>query len=83
MSESKVSAEDQLMLNKFARSYQIQTQLKTDLAEAKTLVENIGDASDEILLLDDEDAASIPCRIGNCFVHFNQVILGVKWASNG
>lgn len=72
MSEhTKVSAEDQALLNKFARSYQAQTQLKADLKEAKTMVENINEASDEILLLDDEDSASIPCRIGSCFVHFN------------
>uniref|UniRef100_A0A1I7UCX0 Prefoldin subunit 4 n=1 Tax=Caenorhabditis tropicalis TaxID=1561998 RepID=A0A1I7UCX0_9PELO len=68
---TKVSAEDQALLNKFARSYQTQTQLKAKLKEAKTLVENINEASDEILLLDDEDSASIPCRIGSCFVHFN------------
>ncbi|EFO92120.1 hypothetical protein CRE_10767 [Caenorhabditis remanei] len=72
MSEhTKVSAEDQALLNKFARSYQQQNQLKAELKEAKTLVENINEASDEILLLDDEDSASIPCRIGSCFVHFN------------
>ncbi|EGT46533.1 CBN-PFD-4 protein [Caenorhabditis brenneri] len=68
---AKVSAEDQALLNKFARSYQTQTQLKADLKEAKTLIENVTEASDEILLLDDEDSTSIPCRIGSCFVHFN------------
>lgn len=68
---AKVSAEDQALLNKFARSYQTQTQLKADLKEAKTLIENVNEASDEILLLDDEDSTSIPCRIGSCFVHFN------------
>ncbi|CAA97410.1 putative prefoldin subunit 4 [Caenorhabditis elegans] len=68
---TKVSAEDQALLNKFARSYQTQTQLKADVKEAKTLIDNINEASDEILLLDDEDSASIPCRIGSCFVHFN------------
>ncbi|CAI2350448.1 unnamed protein product [Caenorhabditis sp. 36 PRJEB53466] len=66
-----VTAEDQALLNKFARSFQVQTQLKTDLENAKTQVENISEANDEILMLDDEDAASIPCRIGTSFVHFN------------
>ncbi|CAP26301.1 Protein CBR-PFD-4 [Caenorhabditis briggsae] len=69
--QAKVSAEDQALLNKFARSYQLQTQLKAECKEMKTLVENINEATDEVLLLDDEDSASIPCRIGSCFVHFN------------
>ena len=36
-------------------------------------VQNLNDALDELLLLDDPDSASIPILIGSIFVHYDQV----------
>ncbi|CAI5448579.1 unnamed protein product [Caenorhabditis angaria] len=71
MSATVVNAEDQLLINKFARLYQEQTQLKIDIKTAENEVANINEAGDEILLLDDADAASIPLQIGLTFIHFD------------
>jgi hypothetical protein len=34
---------------------------------------NLSEAADEVMLLDDEAAASIPMQIGSIFVHYDQV----------
>ncbi|CAD6192859.1 unnamed protein product [Caenorhabditis auriculariae] len=66
-----VTAADQKLINKFARLYQQHLQLKLDIKEAENQIENINEASDELLLLDTDDAASVPLRIGQCFIHFD------------
>lgn len=44
---------------------------------------NINEAADELLLLDDEDAASIPYKVGQVFVHFSQVVLPPTFIDSG
>jgi hypothetical protein len=42
------------------------------LAAAHNESLNLSEAADEVLLLDDEAAASIPMQIGSVFVHYDQ-----------
>jgi hypothetical protein len=35
---------------------------------------NLEEAADEVMLLDDEFAGSIPLQIGSVFVHYDQVL---------
>lgn len=45
------------------------------MAELMNEVQNINEAADELLLLDEDDAQSIPYKFGQTFVHFNSVSL--------
>lgn len=75
---TKVTAADQEMINKFARIYQNHLQLKEELKELQNDVDNLNEAADEILLLDDVDASSIPLKIGDTFVHYETDVLADK-----
>ena len=85
---ANVTVEDQKLINKFARLYQNFTQLKVfhifcfkksifdfqeEIKELTNEVQNLNEAADELLLLDGDDAASVPLRIGKVFVHFDSV----------
>uniref|UniRef100_A0A915E4A7 Prefoldin subunit 4 n=1 Tax=Ditylenchus dipsaci TaxID=166011 RepID=A0A915E4A7_9BILA len=72
------SAEDQQQINKFARLHKNFLELKNELSVLNNETQNLGDADDEIMLLDDEDAASIPLQIGSIFVHYNQETASTK-----
>ncbi|KAI1733115.1 prefoldin subunit domain-containing protein [Ditylenchus destructor] len=74
------SAEDQLEINRFARLHKTYIEVKSELSQLNNETQNIGDAEDEILLLDDEAAASIPFQIGSIFVHFDQDTISTKLA---
>ncbi|CAI4227542.1 unnamed protein product [Auanema sp. JU1783] len=78
MANVNVTAADQQQINKFARLHQNLTQLKEDLAGIANEIQNINDASDELLLLDSEDTASIPYKIGNTFIHLSEDDLNAK-----
>ena len=41
------------------------------MAELANEIQNINEAADELLLLDDEDGQSIPYRYGQTFIHYN------------
>lgn len=43
------------------------------LQEASRDLQNLNDAADEVMLLDDIDAESIPFKIGSGFMHMDQV----------
>lgn len=67
-----VSVEDQLQINKFARLHKQFLEAKMELTLINNEVQNLNDALDELLLLDDPDSASIPILIGSIFVHYDQ-----------
>ncbi|CAB3409953.1 unnamed protein product [Caenorhabditis bovis] len=69
--QNQVTAQDQLLINQFARLYQEQTELKRAIEEIQSNISSFGEAEDEILLLDTNDASSVPLRIGQTFVHFD------------
>ncbi|CAJ0572448.1 unnamed protein product, partial [Mesorhabditis spiculigera] len=64
-----VTAEDQRLINKFARLHQNFAQLREEMAALRTDIENINEAVDEILLFGDDEGQAIPYRIGQTFVH--------------
>ncbi|CAG9534274.1 unnamed protein product [Cercopithifilaria johnstoni] len=73
-----VNAEDQKLINRFARLHQRSLDVKERLQEMNKDLQNLNDAADEILLLDDADTQSIPYKIGSVFVHMDQERLNEK-----
>ncbi|OZC07437.1 prefoldin subunit [Onchocerca flexuosa] len=67
-----VNAEDQKMINRFARLHQKSIDVKERLQEASRELQNLNDAADEVMLLDDIDAESVPFKIGSGFMHMDQ-----------
>ncbi|KAL3068565.1 hypothetical protein niasHS_006448 [Heterodera schachtii] len=71
--KNTATAEDQQQINRFARLHKAYSAAKEKLVSLDNDVNNLNDASDEILLMDDEAAAdSIPFLVGSVFVHFDQ-----------
>ncbi|KAJ8260105.1 hypothetical protein GJAV_G00177110 [Gymnothorax javanicus] len=66
-----VTFEDQQKINKFARSTSRMTELKDEIEAKKKSLQNLEDASDDILMLDD-DALRIPYQIGDVFISHTQ-----------
>ncbi|KAM3725860.1 putative prefoldin subunit [Dirofilaria immitis] len=67
-----VNTEDQKMINRFARLHQRSIDVKERLQEASRDLQNLNDAADEVLLLDDVDAQSVLFKIGSGFMHMDQ-----------
>ncbi|MCP9265814.1 Prefoldin subunit 4 [Dirofilaria immitis] len=65
-----VNTEDQKMINRFARLHQGRSTSR--LQEASRDLQNLNDAADEVLLLDDVDAQSVLFKIGSGFMHMDQ-----------
>uniref|UniRef100_A0A671TYM5 Prefoldin subunit 4 n=1 Tax=Sparus aurata TaxID=8175 RepID=A0A671TYM5_SPAAU len=66
-----VTFEDQQKINKFARNTSRVTELKNEIEAKKKSLQNLQDASDDLMMLDD-DALLIPYQIGNVFVSHSQ-----------
>ncbi|KAF4078657.1 hypothetical protein AMELA_G00201620 [Ameiurus melas] len=66
-----VTFEDQQKINKFARSTNRVTELKDEIEAKKKSLQNLEDASEDILMLDDDDL-SIPYHIGDVFISHTQ-----------
>ncbi|XP_025114862.1 prefoldin subunit 4-like [Pomacea canaliculata] len=64
-SDAQVTLEDQQKINKFARHNAKMQDLKEELVQKKKQLENLEDASDELLMLEDE---LVPYQIGELFV---------------
>ncbi|XP_064599362.1 prefoldin subunit 4-like [Liolophura sinensis] len=64
--DMQVTFEDQEKINKFARHNAKLQDLKDELTAKKKDLQNLEDASDELLLLEDEN--TIPYQIGEVFV---------------
>ena len=72
------TAEDQQQINRFARLHKAYLAAKDELASLNNQLQNLSDAADELLLLDDEAAASVPLQVGSVFVHYDQDTLADK-----
>lgn len=66
-----VTFEDQQKINKFARNTSRMTELKNEIAAKKKSLQNLQDASDDLMMLDD-DALLIPYQIGDVFISHTQ-----------
>ncbi|KAM3617535.1 uncharacterized protein V6R79_007686 [Siganus canaliculatus] len=66
-----VTYEDQQKINKFARNTNRMTELKNEIEAKKKSLQNLQDASDDLMMLDD-DAMLIPYQIGDVFVSHTQ-----------
>ncbi|XP_070766714.1 prefoldin subunit 4 isoform X1 [Enoplosus armatus] len=66
-----VTFEDQQKINKFARNTSRMTELKNEIESKKKSLQNLQDASDDLMMLDD-DSLLIPYQIGDVFVSHTQ-----------
>ncbi|XP_031552648.1 prefoldin subunit 4-like [Actinia tenebrosa] len=68
--DTNVTYEDQQSINTFARKNTRLQDLKADIQAKKKELQNLEDAGDELLMLDDENAL-IPYKIGEVFVNLS------------
>ncbi|XP_035997691.1 prefoldin subunit 4 [Fundulus heteroclitus] len=66
-----VTFEDQQKINKFARNTSRMSELKNEIESKKKTLQNLQDASDELMMLDD-DSLLVPYRIGGVFIGHSQ-----------
>ncbi|XP_003228806.2 prefoldin subunit 4 isoform X1 [Anolis carolinensis] len=66
-----VTFEDQQKINKFARNTSRITELKEEIEDKKKQLQNLQDACDDIMMLDD-DSLFIPYQIGDVFINHPQ-----------
>ncbi|KAK2825097.1 hypothetical protein Q7C36_019024 [Tachysurus vachellii] len=66
-----VTFEDQQKINKFARSTNRMTELKEEIEGKKKSLQNLEDASDDLMMLEDDDL-QIPYHIGDVFISHTQ-----------
>ncbi|NP_001187701.1 prefoldin subunit 4 [Ictalurus punctatus] len=66
-----VTFEDQQKINKFARSTNRVTELKDEIEAKKKSLQNLEDASEDLLMLEDDDLP-IPYHIGDVFISHTQ-----------
>ncbi|MCJ8741848.1 hypothetical protein PDJAM_G00075550 [Pangasius djambal] len=66
-----VTFEDQQKINKFARSTNRMTELKDEIEAKKKSLQNLEDASDDLMMLEDDDLL-IPYHIGDVFISHTQ-----------
>ncbi|XP_066558860.1 prefoldin subunit 4 [Amia ocellicauda] len=66
-----VTFEDQQKINKFARNTNRMTELKEEIEGKKKSLQNLEDASDDIMMSED-DTLLIPYQIGDVFISHSQ-----------
>ncbi|XP_048405645.1 prefoldin subunit 4 isoform X2 [Stegostoma tigrinum] len=66
-----VTFEDQQKINKFARNNNRLIELKEEIELKKKQLQNLEDASDDIMMLD-EDTMLVPYQIGEVFISHSQ-----------
>ncbi|XP_074867603.1 prefoldin subunit 4 isoform X2 [Carettochelys insculpta] len=67
-----VTFEDQQKINKFARNTSRITELKEEIEVKKKQLQNLEDACDDIMMIDDDDSILIPYQIGDVFISHSQ-----------
>ncbi|KAG5282680.1 hypothetical protein AALO_G00058690 [Alosa alosa] len=66
-----VTFEDQQKINKFARNTNRMTELKDEIEAKKKSLQNLEDASDDLMMCED-DSLLIPYQIGDVFISHSQ-----------
>nr|CAG4642207.1 EOG090X0JBP [Eurycercus lamellatus] len=69
-SDIHITLEDQQKINRFARHNAKWEELRDDLKNKQRDLQNLEDASDDLLLVEDE-SLPIPFVVGEVFVHLN------------
>uniref|UniRef100_A0A1B6DQ76 Prefoldin subunit 4 n=1 Tax=Clastoptera arizonana TaxID=38151 RepID=A0A1B6DQ76_9HEMI len=67
-SDVQIAYEDQQRINKFARLNAKMEDFKDDLKNHENNLKNIEDASEELMLVDEEESGLIPFLIGEIFI---------------
>nr|XP_039255025.1 prefoldin subunit 4-like [Styela clava] len=67
--DAKVTYEDQKKINLFARKNARFVDLKEEIEAKKKELQNLEDASDDLMLLDEDEAGPVPYLIGEVFVN--------------
>lgn len=68
--DTNITFEDQQQINTFARKSARIQELKDEIEQKKKELQNLEDAGDELMMLDD-DTTPIPYRIGEIFIHLS------------
>ncbi|KAM7446107.1 Prefoldin subunit 4 [Porites harrisoni] len=68
--DTNITFEDQQQINTFARKTARMQELQDEIDAKKKELQNLEDAGDELLMLED-DTAPIPYRIGEVFIHLS------------
>ncbi|XP_034528854.1 prefoldin subunit 4-like [Notolabrus celidotus] len=66
-----VTFEDQQKINKFARNTNRMTELKKEIEAKRKSLQNLQDASDDLMMFDD-DTLLVPYQIGDVFINHAQ-----------
>ncbi|XP_030625173.1 prefoldin subunit 4 isoform X1 [Chanos chanos] len=66
-----VTFEDQQKINKFARNTNRMTELKDEIEAKKKSLQNLEDASDDLMMFED-DSLLVPYQIGDVFISHTQ-----------
>ncbi|KAK9845462.1 hypothetical protein WJX81_007003 [Elliptochloris bilobata] len=66
---TEVTYEDQQRINSFNRTYQRAKELAAEMKVKQTLVDDLEDASNELMLVDEEEVRYV---IGACFCHLDK-----------
>jgi len=67
--EVQITHEDQKMINAFANKNAKHNELKTAVTNKKKELQNLEDAADEMILLDDE--GTVPVHVGETFMNLS------------
>ncbi|TMS37937.1 hypothetical protein L596_004770 [Steinernema carpocapsae] len=67
-----VTSADQAEINQFACLHMDTTEKKDELEKSASTLKSIGEAQDEMLLLDEEDMKSVPYKCGVIFIHCDE-----------
>ncbi|KAF7637592.1 Prefoldin subunit 4 [Meloidogyne graminicola] len=76
------TAEDQQQINKFARLHKAYLENKEQLAFLNNTSQNLTDAENELMLLDDEES-KVPILVGSIFVHQDQELRAILYSKFG
>lgn len=67
--DSKVTYDDQKKINLFARKNARFCELRDEIESKKKELQNLEDASDDLMLLDEDEAGPVPYLIGEVFIN--------------
>jgi len=70
-SDVHITFDDQQKINKFARLNARVEEYREELKSKETLLKNLEDASEELLLLDEDDCPNLPYLSGETFLLYN------------
>ncbi|KAL5240278.1 hypothetical protein ACI65C_013227 [Semiaphis heraclei] len=70
-SDVHITFDDQQKINKFARLNARVDEYRDELKAKQTILKNLEDAAEELMLLDEDDCPNLPYLSGETFVYYN------------